>query len=210
MSKPGPITVASIPRDRRRAAVDVLVQAFWDYPETLHLLPAERRRRHVLPCYLAGDCADSQVHDTLLGAHLAGDLVGVAAWLPPEGYPVPVRRQLAQALHLLPALPWALGAAREAVAAQEANRSHHPREPHYYLRAIGVAPRWQGQGVGRALLAPTLARADADGLGCYLTTATEANVAWYAGAGFVVRDTFRPTPTWPQTWSMWRPPAPAV
>ncbi len=58
--------------------------------------------------------------------------------------------------------------------------------PHWYLWALGVAPERQGQGIGGALLAPILARADAEGLPCYLETQTEANVAFYARRGFEV------------------------
>ena len=195
-----------IARADRRAAVAALVAAFWDYPETLHLLPDERRRRLVLPRYLAGDCADSQPHDTLLGVTVEGELAGVAAWLPPGAYPIPAGRQVTQVLHLLPALPWGIGAAREARNGQRANRAHHPREPHWFLRAVGVVPHRQRKGLGRALLVPVLDRADDAGVGCYLTTAEAANVGYYERFGFAVRATFRPTSTWPQVWAMWRDP----
>ena len=181
-----------------------LVRAFWDYPETLHLLPDERRRRRVLPRYLAGDCADSAAYDHLFAAWVGGADAGVAAWLPPEGYPVPLRRQVAQVGHLLPAAPWGIGAAREALRGQHRNRAEHPREPHYFLRVVGVIPEHQRSGAGSALVQPVLEAADERGVGCYLTTALEQNVAFYRRFGFEVRSSYRPTPHWPQVWAMWR------
>jgi MFS family permease len=55
------------------------------------------------------------------------------------------------------------------------------RKPHWYLWLLGVDPDRQGQGVGSALLAPILARADAEGLPCALETLTERNVWFYRG-----------------------------
>ncbi len=73
-------------------AVKVLTAAFWEYPETVHLLPDERRRRRVLPRYLLSDARDAARFTTLLGAFADGRLVGAAAWIPPEAYPVSIGR----------------------------------------------------------------------------------------------------------------------
>jgi len=184
-----------------------MVGAFWDYPETIHLLPEERKRRHVLPRYLDSDCGDALLHNSLLGIDVDGEIAGAAAWLPPEAYPIPLARQLAQIATLAPALPWGIGAAREARRGQTANRARHPQEPHYFLRAIGVRPEFQGRRLGAALIEHQLRHADDRGVGCYLTTAKEANVAFYARFGFHTTDTYSPTPTWPTVWAMWRDPS---
>ena len=184
-----------------------LVRAFWDYPETRHLLPNEDLRRRVLPRYLGTDARDSARLDGLEAVSRDGVAVGAAAWLPPGAYPVPWSRQLAQALHLVPIAPWALGAFREARHGQGANRGHHRRaEPHYWLRALGVDPDCQGSGVGTQLVRSMLQRADAHNRGAFLFTATAANAKWYESFGFAVLATYRPTPTWPDVWAMWRDP----
>ena len=212
MSTGTPI-VRTAQRDDVQAVVACLTAAFWDYPETAHLLPDEGKRRHVLPRYLKGDAADSLAYGTLLVARDPRDhsgvagVAGVAAWLPPHAYPIAIRRQVAQVVHLAPALPWGLAAAREARRGQLAIRTHHQQAAsHYYLRSLGVRPEWQGKGIGAALVAPILERADREGVGCYLTTATVDNVSWYERFGFTVSATFRPTPAWPQVWAMWRDP----
>lgn len=43
-------------------------------------------------------------------------------------------------------------------------------------------------------------------VGCFLQTATPTNVGWYEHFGFAVADAYRPTPTWPENWAMWRSP----
>jgi GNAT superfamily N-acetyltransferase len=64
----------------------------------------------------------------------------------------------------------------------------HPREPHWYLFALGVVPEATGQGRGTALLAPVLARCDAERLPAYLEASTEDNARVYARLGFERRD----------------------
>ncbi len=183
------------------------MRAFWTFPESVHLLPDEDRRRRVLPRYLASDALDAADHGVLMGAEVDGTLVGAAAWLPPEAYPLSLARQVRQLLHVLPVAPWAIGAAREARRGQEANRApHRARPPHYWLRAVGVDPAWQGRGVGTELIRPVLDRADHERRGAYLLTATPGNVTWYEGLGFSTVAAFRPTPRWPQVWAMWREP----
>ena len=56
-----------------------------------------------------------------------------------------------------------------------------------------------------ALLAPVLARCDEDGDFAYLETQKEANVAWYARAGFTVVDEIRLEAT-PPVWCLRRGP----
>jgi len=78
------------------------------------------------------------------------------------------------------------------------------QRPHWYLMAIGVRPDRQGHGVGSALLEAVLPRADAEGVGIYLETQTERNVAFYQRRGFeVLKKTYVPELGIP-LWSMAR------
>ena len=63
--------------------------------------------------------------------------------------------------------------------------SNHLQEPHYYIRYLGVATRFQGQGLGTALLRPTLDRCDAEGVAAYLEASTERSAALYERLGFI-------------------------
>jgi len=64
--------------------------------------------------------------------------------------------------------------------------SHTPEEPLWHLDSIAVDPDRQGQGYGGALIAAGLERARSDGVGAFLSTGTERNVAIYGRAGFQV------------------------
>jgi GNAT superfamily N-acetyltransferase len=83
---------------------------------------------------------------------------------------------------------------------------HHIKEPHYYVRYVGVAPPFQGQGLGPELLRPTLDRCDADGVPAYLEASTERSAAFYARLGFEHLGELR-VPNGPRFWPMRRPPA---
>lgn len=201
----GSVRVHPVGRSDVGKVVPCLVRAFWNFPETRHLLPAERARRRVLPRFLRSDARDAAGFQTLLAASQDDAVVGAAVWLPPLAYPVSLRRRVNEAMHLLPAAPWALGTLREAARGQAANRQHHAGcPPHYWLRAIGVDLERHGEGVGKTLMRPMLEQADARGRGCFLFTATAPNVTWYESFGFTVLSMYHPTSTWPQVWAMWR------
>ena len=59
----------------------------------------------------------------------------------------------------------------------------------WYLSIIGIAPQAQGRGLGRKLLEPMLAEADAATASCYLETFSMRNVTFYTrlGCGVVGR-----------------------
>ena len=82
---------------------------------------------------------------------------------------------------------------------------HHPKDrSHFYLMSIGVDPRFQGQGLGSALLDATLATIDAKGLPTYLESSNEKNLPLYKRHGYHVTSEFQPLPGAPTLWGMWR------
>jgi GNAT superfamily N-acetyltransferase len=68
---------------------------------------------------------------------------------------------------------------------------------------LGTDPRYQGKGIGSALLAPVLEQCDAEGLPAYLESTKERNVPFYARHGFEVTESFR-VGGGPTVWGMWR------
>jgi GNAT superfamily N-acetyltransferase len=125
-----------------------------------------------------------------------------ALWLPPGGHPF----GLADQLRVLPAQLRVFGRhLRRAIGAQRAVERHHPREPHWYLDYIAVAPGGQGRGAGSALLAPMLERCDREGVPAYLESSKERNLAFYARHGFRVAREIE-LPDGPPIWLMWRDP----
>nr|WP_231510290.1 GNAT family N-acetyltransferase [Fischerella sp. PCC 9605] len=79
-------------------------------------------------------------------------------------------------------------------------------QPHYYLEMLGVAPAYQGQGIGSLLLQPVLKQADTEGLPCYLQTTTEKAVRFYQKHGFEVLRTVELPKGGSQLWTMKRSP----
>jgi len=74
------------------------------------------------------------------------------------------------------------------------------------LYYVGVTPTQQGHGIGSALLASFLARADAEALPCYLETGVARNVGFYERQGFqVVAEGVLPREG-PRLWAMLRVP----
>ena len=83
---------------------------------------------------------------------------------------------------------------------------HYAIGPHWFLATIGVDPAHQGNGMGSALMAPVLARADEQRMPCYLETHTADNVRLYERHGFRVMEHIE-NPTTVPLWAMLRPPA---
>jgi GNAT superfamily N-acetyltransferase len=176
----------------------VLARAFHDDPAWRWILPSARRRERILPWLfervLASADADVDVTD---------DLAGAAVWIdsatPPRS----------------PGLGAVVGIALRFRGAQPRLRAYlelnarlkdevHPA-PCLVLSGIGVVPERQGQGLGTALLAAGLARADRAALPVFLTTCTERNLPLYERHGFAV-EALRAPPGGPPTWAMVRLP----
>jgi len=169
-----------------RAAGRLLSASHGDYPAFRHLYPDPEVRRRALVPFLTASAADAVRFGASTAAWDRGAIVGVALWLPPGGFPWSMRRKLRATSALLRtalAAPRSFPAFAHVGAAAE---KVHPREPHWYLEALGVHPRCHGRGVGTALMAGGLARADADRLPCYLETSDPANEPFYRRLGFEV------------------------
>jgi ribosomal protein S18 acetylase RimI-like enzyme len=79
-------------------------------------------------------------------------------------------------------------------------------EPVWYLGVLGVAPEYQGRGLGGRLMLPVLERADREGLAVTLETAQPRNLPLYRRHGFEVKTELPPaTPGAPIVWTMKRP-----
>jgi GNAT superfamily N-acetyltransferase len=197
-------------RPAQVAAVgEVVAGSHADDPAFRHLYPDPVRRGKVLRAFFTATARDALAFGAVDVAVAAdGRLVGAAVWLPPGAFPWSGRRKA----RITPTMLRVLGVAPRsfpAFARLGANAERlHPRDLHWNLEAMGVAPAAQGQGVGGRLLAPGLARADAQRLPCYLTTARAENLPFYRRFGFqVVANALPLVPGGPTHWGMRRPPA---
>lgn len=132
-------------------------------------------------------------------------VAGVALWYRPSrimNAPLPL---------LLRGVGWRR--ARQGWRAVKAIQAAHPHDvPSYYLFAVGVDPLAQGTGVAGRLLRAHLARADAEGVPCYLENSNVAkNTPIYEHLGFHRRPMLSiGGPTAPPVLPMWRPVAPSA
>lgn len=193
------------------AAGDALARAFFDYPLFVFAEPDGERRASLLAWFMRAVakrcCLFEEAHTT------EGAPLGAALWVQP-GHVVPTPEQAqAAGLHEMPSRFGEAAMTRfmRCVAPLEELREKHVPEPHWYLGILGVEPAQQGRGIGGALMAPVLARADAGGPGdatrCYLATHKEKNVRLYERHGFrVVVDAVVPDGG-PRYWTMLREPA---
>ncbi len=202
-----PLKVVRLADTSLAEAGEVLARSFFDDPLWTWIEPDDERRRQMLPWFMTMSTRYGQ----LLGEQYTtqGPVMGVATWAPPgvtddldpdgtrTGFNQAPARMGEEALRRFAAM----------LEHQAAARRQAMPQPFWYLPTLGVDPPCQRQGVGSALLAPVLQRADADGLSCYLETEKARNVAFYEKHGFqVVVEDVNPGggPPW---WGMRRLPA---
>jgi ribosomal protein S18 acetylase RimI-like enzyme len=111
-------------------------------------------------------------------AYQVDGMRGVALWMPPGVTPDDA------ALDLLFERTTTLAQQQYGAAVFEQMAKHRPRERHWHLPLIGVDPLAQGKALGAALMAPALARCDADGVLAYLESSNPRNIPFYERLGF--------------------------
>jgi len=83
----------------------------------------------------------------------------------------------------------------------------HPKDPHYYLLAVGVRPEARGRGIGAALLEHVLRECDSQKVGAYIENSNRLNLSFYQRRGFEVRREITVGRNGPTLWLMYRDPA---
>jgi ribosomal protein S18 acetylase RimI-like enzyme len=134
---------------------------------------------------------------------MSDDATTCAAWLPPD-VPASPGGFLEQ-MRLLPLFVRLCGIPRmgRGSAMADAMEKNHPHEPHFYLAFIAVAPRFQGMGLGSAILESTLKRIEKTHAPAYLENSNPKNAALYERHGFVAGKNIAP-PGAPPLIAMWR------
>ncbi len=193
-------------REELEAAAVVAARAFHTDPFFRYLAPRAVTRARGLGLYLLSICKHLGPKGTLLTARRDGDIVGVAAWVPPGGYPYPISTQLAQSLGALRALYPVRRALVRGTRYLFAIEHAHPRDEMWYLQLLACDPEHQRQGVGTALLRGVHEQCDRDGHAAYLETQKEANLAYYRRFGYELDRELRPVRGGPPLWTMRRAP----
>jgi GNAT superfamily N-acetyltransferase len=170
-----PATAADV-----RPLAAVLGRAFEDDPPFVWMLPDDRTRQA-----RTGRFFGTVVRTEALAlgavevACLDGVIVGATVWYPPG--------QWTPGVQLRTLLGFIRAFGRRLIPAgtlEQALVRAHPRDPHWYLFAIGVDPAHQGSGVAGALLRSRLERCDQAGEPAYLESSKLTNVPLYEHFGF--------------------------
>lgn len=130
---------------------------------------------------------------------------GAAIWHLPQPPDVAARAEAAKRAQLAALLgPRGLANYRAIVDFMAPHAARAVSPDAWYLSIVGVAPSWQGRGLGAQLLAPALARATAHGRPCYLETFTPRNLPFYERLGFRPLTTHREPVTGADYWILLR------
>jgi ribosomal protein S18 acetylase RimI-like enzyme len=147
----------------------MLARAFHNDPVAAWACRPEHLRPRVLERLFGMRLRDIHPHGEIW---TDDELRSVADWAEPDHWHTTLRQDIAYAkclLHprLVPRMPMVITGM---LGAQKV----HPTEPsHWYLAILGTDPSAQGQGLGSAMLAPTLEGCDRDGVdGVSLTVAS--------------------------------------
>ena len=191
---------------RMRDAGEVLAKAFYDDPHWSWVFPGEARRAQVMPWFMATLAKYCRRHGEAYTT--AGEVQGAALWIAPGRYSQSALAMMLSGLALVPLKfgPAAFGRLASSLDCYERLRKRDVPPRHWYLPTLGVDPSRQGQGIGGALLRPGLARADAEGLWCYLETEKEKNLPFYQRHGFEVAVEGDLPEDGPHFWTMRRKP----
>lgn len=197
--------VQVVPASQAEEILDVLCDAFSDYPVMRYVLGSKpdyaSRLRALVGLFVGARVARE---DLMLGVRDdTGSLVAAALVNLPGGkIPPPAFETFRQSV-------WAeLGEEerRRYEAYGTASNGFHPDEPHHHLGMIGVRASHHGQGLGRVLLdhLHTVVEADPGSGGVSLNTELPRNVELYKYFGYRITGHARVAPDL-ETWAFFRP-----
>jgi ribosomal protein S18 acetylase RimI-like enzyme len=176
-----------------------LARAFHDDPLICFLLRDEAPRAARMPRLfrllfklgLPHGCCD-----------VTGGYEAAALWRPPNAWHIPFHQYLTNGPEFLGV--FGFGGALQVTQVMDTVEKRHPKEPHYYLQAIGTDTAKQGKGYGGVVIRRHLAIADAARAPCYLESSKDTNIPIYKSFGFEVTGEIK-LPDGPTLWPMWRP-----
>jgi ribosomal protein S18 acetylase RimI-like enzyme len=132
---------------------------------------------------------------------VTGGIEAAAFWRPPGEWHTPIWQFLVNGAEF--ARVFGLGGALHVMKVMDFVEARHPKEPHWYLQAIGTDTEKQGKGYGGVVIRRHLAVADAAAAPCYLESSKQTNIPIYQSFGFEVTGEIR-LPGGPTLWPMSR------
>ncbi len=166
-------------------ACHVLKEAFFNDPIWIHIFPDENEREKRLPFMFEFAIRFSMKYGVVYA--LTENIEGVAVWTPHTTVEKTAWRVLRSGA-FMSALRIGSKAGRKIdklfESVEKDRREHMKGKSYLYLEAIGILPKFQGQGYGEKLLKSMFSRANKEGFLIYLETETEQNHQMYTKYGF--------------------------
>ena len=165
----------------KNLVVGILSQSFNDNKSVNYLLPQDSKRDQRLRkfmeysfevCYQFGD------------VFLSDDRNGCALILLPDKKTTTLKSTLLDLKFIFQSI--GLSNVKKAISRESEIKTHHPKEPLYYLWFIGVSENEQNKGVGSKLLSEVIAEGRKHNRTVCLETSTVKNLPWYQKFGFKV------------------------
>ena len=169
-----------------KAAADVLIKAFSDYPLYVYFFPDASERIHKLSYMLHGLVRYGVLYGEVYTT--SPNLEGVSIWLPSDRVE-PSLWRMAQSGWFSIALKMgvsSIGRMMRFANYSTAVHKRHAPDRHSYFQLLGVDPAYQRKGYAGVLINPMIARMDREQLPCYLETHKQENVPIFQRYGFKV------------------------
>jgi GNAT superfamily N-acetyltransferase len=182
--------IALIAEEQILAAGEVLARAFFRDPLCVYTQPDLEARMSQFTWLFTQLVRKGAGQGAVYTKTLMDRPDGVAVWAPPHAVEPAAESAAGSEMDQMEQRFGPEASRRFTSAYRHFEHIHHQRMqgPHWYLALLGVSPRCQRQGIGRALLTPVLRRADQECLPCYLETFVSDNVPFYEHRGFRVVD----------------------
>jgi ribosomal protein S18 acetylase RimI-like enzyme len=188
-------------------ACEVLGKAFHDDPVWIHIIPDENERREKLPFVFEYILRYSLKYGAVYAP--TENLEGIAVWVPHTTVEKSIWRTFRSGAYRAAfKMGNKIGKEVEKLLdpIDQDRRENMKDRSYIYLQAIGVLPKFQGQGFGGRLLKPVFTKADIEGMSIYLETETEENLQIYTKYGFqTLKEVKLPSTDFP-FWEMVREP----
>lgn len=193
--------IVAAARPDHPALIETLAQAFQTDPALSWILPdAEHRARALRGLFRVLVPADARAGTALRAA----DDEAAALWRAPGRAHSGGLEFLRTVVPLVATFGTALPRGLKVQASIDA---HRPKGRFWYLHYVGVRPGHQGKGHGGRIIRAQTAIADAEGLPCWLETATAGNVPLYERLGFRAIMEWDVAGGGPHFWGMMREPS---
>jgi len=164
-------------------AASILAEAFVDDPDVSVIVKGDREKKlRTLRSHYWDLAALHLPNGMSICALLDEEIAGVMLFSSPSGEAVTtfgmIRLICARLLYTPPTVIW-----RGMKSALDDER-HRPKEPHYYLETLGVAPRHQRRGIGGAMVSFLIEKTEREQALLYLSTTNPRTIPFYERLGF--------------------------